>query len=48
MAFKVENSNIFAKIYNDLKINIQALINLLNRPCKFQLNQTSSFKVANI
>ena len=48
MAFKIENSNIFVKIYNDLKINIQVLIDLHNRPCMFQLNQTSSFQVANI
>ena len=43
MAFKMENSNIFVKFWNDLKIDIQALIATHNKPCKFELDQTSSF-----
>ena len=48
MAFKFENLNIFVKFQNDLKIDIQALIDPLNKSCKFELNWTSSFKKADI
>ena len=48
MGFKIENCNIFVKFQNDLKIDIQSLINLHNGPCKFQLDQISSFQVPDI
>ena len=48
MAFKIEISKVFVKIQNCLKIGIQASIDLHNRPCKFELDQTISFWVLSI
>ena len=48
MAFKIEISNIFVKLQNHLKIDIQALIGPYNITCKFELNRTSSFRVVDI
>ena len=43
MAFKIENSNVFVKFQNHLKIDIQAFNDLHNKPCKFGFNWTSRF-----
>ena len=49
MAFKIENSKVFFfKFRNHLKIGIQAFIDTHGRPCKIELNQTSSFRVLSI
>ena len=48
MASKIEISNVFVKFYNDLKVDVQALIDPLNRPCNFQLEWTSSFRAGDI
>ena len=48
MSFKIENSRVFVKIQNCLKINIQVPIGLHNRYCKFKLDQTSSSPVPSI
>ena len=45
MAFKIENSKVLVQIYYHLKINIQAPVDPYSGPCKFELNQTSSFRV---
>ena len=48
MAFKIENSRVSGKIWNHLKINIQAHIDPRNGPCKLELNRTSSSQVLSI
>ena len=45
MASKIEISNVFfVKFYNDLKIDVQALIDPLNRPVIFSLIRQVVFK----
>ena len=48
MAFKIENSHVYVKFWNHLKISIQASTNPHNRSCKFEVNQTSSILIPNV